>query len=242
MRKFILAISLILACTDAVAADTFVTADAIAARISQAIAARLPTQGRYRVVLADPAYQLALPTQAQGRYDIAALTFDPARQSFVATLGYAGQIGVMEYVRLGGGALAVLDVPAPVRDMAIGETISENDLTTVEIAADRASGTLLTSTESLIGQAARRSLRARTPLFTYDVRKPVLVKKGDLVTIAFGLPGIELTAQGQAQADAAKGDTVAVLNTHSRRTIEARVTGAGTVSVSAPGMALAANR
>lgn len=242
MRKFILAISLSLAATGAAAADTYVTADAISARVSKAIAARLPTQGRYRITLADPAYQLNLPAQAKGRYEIAALTFDPARQSFDATLGYAGASGATEYVRLNGGALAVLDVPALGRDLAVGETIAESDLTTVEIAADRASGALLTSSESLIGQAARRPLRARSPLFAYDVRKPVLIKKGELVAIVFGLPGIELTAQGQAQADAAFGDTISVLNTHSRRTIEARVTGAGTVSVSSPGMTLAANR
>ena len=65
MRKLILAISLSLACTGMAAADTYVTADAIAARISQAIAARLPSQGHYRVTLADPAYQLNLPVAGQ---------------------------------------------------------------------------------------------------------------------------------------------------------------------------------
>lgn len=242
MRILLLAVSIALACAAPASADTYVTAEAIAARVSKAIAARLPTQGQYRVTLADPGYRLDLPAQAKGRYDIAALTFDPARQSFDATLGYIGVSGATEYVRLTGGALAVVEVPAAARDMAVGETISAADLTTIEVAADRLSGALLTSHESLVGLAARRPLRARSPLFTYDVRKPVLIKKGELVTIVFGLPGIELTAQGQAQADAASGDTIAVLNTHSRRTVEARVTGAGTVTVSSPGMTLAANR
>ncbi len=242
MRKLILAMSLALAWTNAAGADTIVTADAIATRVSEAIAARMPTPGHYRVALSDPSYQLALPTAAQGRYGIAALTFDPARQSFAATLSYTNQIGTTEYVRLGGGALAVIDVPALTRDVAIGEVIADSDLTTIELAADRAGGTVLTSSASLAGQAARRQLRAGTPLFTYDVKKPVLIKKGDLVTVVYSLPGIELTSQGQAQADAAKGDTVAILNTRSRRTIEARVTGAGTVSVSNPGATLAANQ
>jgi len=246
MRELILAVSLALVWTNAAGADTpgadaIVTADAIAARVSEAIAARDPTSGRYHVALADPAYQLVLPAAAQGRYGIAALTFDPARRSFAATLSYTNQAGATEYVRLGGGALAVIDVPALNRDIAIGETIAESDLTTIELAAERASGTLLTSAASLAGQAARRQLRAGTPLFTYDVKKPVLVKKGDLVTVVYSLPGIELTSQGQALADAAKGETVAILNTRSRRTIEARVTGAGTVSVSTPGATLAAN-
>ena len=242
MRRFIIASAIAVACSGAAAADTSVDADAIGARISQAIAARLPVAGRYRVALPDPAYQLTLPNSAQGRYDIAALTFDPARQSFVATLGYLNQSGTTEYVRIGGNAYAVIDVPAPVRDMSIGETIAEDDLTTIEMPADRASAALITSTDSLVGQATRRALRARTPLFAYDVKKPIAIKKGDLVTVVYALPGIELTAQGQAQSDAAKGDTVSILNTHSHRTIEARVTGAGIVSVSAPGATLAANQ
>lgn len=242
MRKLILFLALAVAGTGTAAADTFVTADIIAARISQTIAARLPVQGRYRVALADPSYQLILPPAAQGRYEIAALTFDAARQSFAATLGHVGLSGTTEYVRIGGAALAVIDVPALERDIAIGETIADGDLITIEVAEHRAGSTLLTSRENVIGQAARRPLRARAPLFAYDVRKPVLIKKGDLVTIVYGLPGIELSAQGQAQANAAQGETVSILNTHSRRTIEARVVGAGTVSVSTPGATLAANR
>src|SRR5262249_2325544 len=149
--------------------------------------------------------------------------------------------GVTEYLRLNGTAFAVLDVPTLVRDVAVGETIATDDVATMELPADRISGTLLTARAGVAGQAARRQLRAQTPLYTYDLKKPVIVKKGDLVNVTYALPGIELTAQGQAQADAGLGDTVPVLNTRSRRTVEGRVTGAGAVSVLAPGATLAAN-
>lgn len=241
MRILLLAIAL-LAGAAAAKADTVVTAETIAARIAETIAGKIPTAGRYRVTLADPAYQLVLPAAARDRYDIAALTFDPTRQSFSATLGYANQAGANEYVRLVGSALAVVDAPALARDVAIGDTILESDLTTIELPADRVSASLLTSSVSLAGQAARRPLRAHAPLFSYDVKKPVVVKKGELVMVVYALPGIELTAQGQAQADAGKGDTVSILNTRSRRTIEARVVGPGMVSVAGPGATLAAAR
>ena len=106
----------------------------------------------------------------------------------------------------------------------------------------RTNAALVRDAQTLTGQAARRPLRARTALFTYDVKKLALVKKGDLVTLTYVLPGIELSSQGQAQADAAQGETVAVLNTRSRRTVEGRVTGAGTVTVTSPGATLAAAR
>lgn len=221
-------------------ADTSVTADTIATRISDAIAARLPTPGRYRVALADPGFQLSLPESAQGRFDIAALTFDPARSSFNAALAYTAPSGDREYVRIAGSAAAVIEVPALTRDIAIGETINESDLTTIEMPAARLAAAVVTSPANIAGQAARRTLRARTPLFTYDVKRPIAIKKGELVTVTYALDGIQLTAQGQAQADAGVGEQVAIMNTRSRRTIDARVTGAGTAIVIAANPTIAA--
>jgi len=215
-------------------ADTAVTADAIATRISETIAARLPSPGRYKVALADPGYQLNLPASAQGRYDIAALTFDPTRQSFTAALAYTNAGGDREYVRIGGTAAAVVQVPALLRDVAPGETISEADLTTIEMPADRLGSQILTSSTNIAGQAARRMLRANVALQTFDVKKPILIKKGELVIVTYAVDGIQLTAQGQAQAEAGLGDTVAILNTRSRRTIDARVTGSGAATVVVP--------
>ena len=57
--------------------------------------------------------------------------------------------------------------------------------------------------------------------------KPIVVKKGELVTLVFSLPGIELTAAGQALADGGKGDAIPVLNARSRRTVQGSVIGPG---------------
>ncbi|MGH7304335.1 MAG: flagella basal body P-ring formation protein FlgA, partial [Candidatus Rokuibacteriota bacterium] len=55
-----------------------------------------------------------------------------------------------------------------------------------------------------------------TAAVLYDVKKPVVIKKGELVNVIYAADGIELSAQGQAQSDAGKGDTLAILNTRSR--------------------------
>lgn len=237
--RFIIAALLLFAAHVEARAEKIVTAGEVAARIGEAIATRVPAHGQYRVTLADPGYQLALPESARGAYDIAALSFDPARQMFTAALAYTNAIGEREYVRMTGHAAAVVAVPALTRDVAAGETIAEADLTTIEVPATR-SATLVTSAADLVGQSARRPLRAHTPLSTADVRKPVMVKRGELVTVIYAMDGIELSAQGQALADAGKGDPVPVLNTRSRRTIEARVIGSGLVAVTAPHSTLAA--
>ena len=239
MRTLIVLAIAAAAAAGSATADTIVTSDTIAARIADAIAARLPTPGRYRVSVADPAFQLQLP-DGQPRWDIAALTYDPQRQGFTATLSYTNAYGSQELSSLTGSAYAVVNAPALNRDVAAGEVISAADMTTIELPSDRLNGSILTASAEIAGQSARRNLRAGTPLFTYDVKKAVLVKKGELITLVFALPGIELTARGQAQSDGAKGDTISVLNSVSRRTVEARITAAGTATVTTAAATLAA--
>lgn len=244
MRKVLLALSLALAWlgvarADQVVAPTVVLGETIAARVADTLSSRIPVSGRYRVTFADPAFAVSLPATARGRFDIATLTFDASRQAFSGALTYLGANNQVMMVAISGSALAVIDVPALTHDMAAGEVIGPLDLLSIEIPAERASATLITNADDVSGQAARRALRARQPLYAYDIKKPVVVKKGELVTLVFALPGIELTAQGQALADGGKGDVIAVLNARSRRTIEGRVSGPGTVAVQAPGAALA---
>ncbi len=244
MRKIILALSIALAWlgiarAETVAPSTIVAGDTIATKIAETLAARIPVAGRYHVAFADPAFVLTLPAAAQGRFDLAALTFDAARQVFAASLTYAGPSGQLQITNATGMAYPVIDVPALAHDLASGEMIGDQDLVTIELPAERASATLVTSAEMLTGQAARRPLHARQPIFAFDVKKPVIVRKGELVTIVFALPGIELTAAGQALADGGKGEVVPVLNARSRRTIEGRVSGAGTVSVQSSPAAMA---
>ncbi|MBI1210584.1 MAG: flagellar basal body P-ring formation protein FlgA [Alphaproteobacteria bacterium] len=251
MRKLLLAISLALSwlgiaradvavsTPPAPAAPTIVSADAIAAKIADALSARLPVSGHYHVAFADPAFALSLPAAAQGHYQIANLSFDAMRQAFAGNLSYAGANGQPQLVGIVGTAYPAIEVPALAHDVAINDVIGPQDLMTIELPAERASTTLITNADDLAGQAARRPLRARQPIFAFDVKKPVIVKKGELVTLVFSLPGIELTAAGQALADGGKGDVIAVLNARSRRTIEGRVSAAGTVSVQTPTASLA---
>ncbi len=61
--------------------------------------------------------------------------------------------------------------------------------------------------------------------------KPALVQRNDVVTIFYEVPGISLTLRGQAQDAGGLGDTINVINTQSKRVMQATVTGAGRVAV-----------
>src|SRR5579862_227931 len=129
----------------------------------------------------------------------------------------------------GAGADAGVRIVVPAHDIARGQTISESDLTygTVE-GGGLMSGTV-TNFATVNGMEARRVLHAGEALRADDVRRPIVVTKGQTVTMTFEAPGVELTAMGRAMTEGGIGDAVTVQNPASFRMITATVTAAGTV-------------
>jgi flagella basal body P-ring formation protein FlgA len=56
-----------------------------------------------------------------------------------------------------------------------------------------------------------------------------VVSKGQVVTMTFSAPGVEVTATGRAMSEGGVGDTVTIQNPASYRMISATVTAPGTV-------------
>jgi flagellar basal body P-ring formation protein FlgA len=120
-------------------------------------------------------------------------------------------------------------VVVPNHDIARGATISDADLVYGTIPATNVFSGIVTSMDQLAGMETRRMLRAGEIVRIDDVRHPVLVTKGSIVTMTFEMPGVLLTASGRAMSEGGIGDTVTVQNPVSFRMITATVTGAGTV-------------
>lgn len=131
---------------------------------------------------------------------------------------------------LAGSAFAsTVRVVVPAHDIARGDTIGESDLTYATVdGADLVSG-LPTKMEEVKGMQARRTLSAGRPFRGDDVRRPIVVTKGQTVTMEFVVPGVQLSAMGRAMSEGGIGDTVTVQNPVSYRMISATVTAPGTV-------------
>ena len=67
-----------------------------------------------------------------------------------------------------------------------------------------------------------------------DLRHPIIVTRGQTVTMLFHAPGVELTAMGRAMGEGGVGDTVMVQNPASFRMIAGVVTAPGTVVATGP--------
>lgn len=220
-------IMLLLAAMGGALVATPATASDLAETIAGTLQARMPAAGRYKVMLPGEDDMTVAGPASTARWSIRELHYNPQTQSFTGTVARRNDLGNEEVAPVSGTAYPVIDVPALAHDLQAGETVEASSLASIEVPAARSSASLVTAANTLVGQVTRRNLRAGAPLFAYDFSKPVVVRKGDLVTIVLEYPGIQLSAQGQATANAGKGDVIALLNTNSRRLVEARITGPG---------------
>ena len=162
------------------------------------------------------------------------LSEDARSGYFTATLALATGESSSTLVQVNGRVIPLTPVPVLTRRMLPGDIIKASDVVMISVAANQVNQEAVLETRALVGQTPRRPLREREPVLVSDVRAPILVTKGSIVTMVLESPGLLLTAKGQALDDGSKGETIRILNTQSSRTIEAVVTAAGAARVTAP--------
>lgn len=115
------------------------------------------------------------------------------------------------------------------RSLAAGEVVQPEDLVWGKAVA--APFDAPRDADAIIGQAARRPLRAGAPATNRDVSAPQVIKSGDLITVVYEDGGISLALQAKAQGSAGIGETVTVLNMQSKKTLQAVATAPGQAAV-----------
>jgi flagellar basal body P-ring formation protein FlgA len=125
-------------------------------------------------------------------------------------------------------------VMVPAHDIARDDMIGDADLTTAMVPGNALPANIVTNADAIKGMEARRLLHKGEMLRADDVRRPVVVTRGQTVTMLFRAPGVDLTAMGRAMGEGGVGDTVIVQNPASYRMISGLIVSAGTVLASGP--------
>jgi flagella basal body P-ring formation protein FlgA len=125
-------------------------------------------------------------------------------------------------------------IVVPAHDIARGDTIGESDLTYTTVDGAALMSGVPTKIDEVKGMQARRVLASGQAFRNDDVRKPIVITKGETVTMQFAMPGVELTAMGRAMSEGGIGDTVTMQNPASYRMISGVVVAPGTVRATGP--------
>jgi flagella basal body P-ring formation protein FlgA len=136
--------------------------------------------------------------------------------------------------RVTGRLHGTTEIPVAARRILKGEIIKKSDLRWFKVRTSRLQNDTISNLADLIGKTPRRGIREGKAIRSSTIQRPVLVKKGSLVTIILRAKKMLLTAQGKALQPGSEGDIIRIANTQSNHTIEAEVIGSGRAAVRQP--------
>ena len=125
-----------------------------------------------------------------------------------------------------------VDVRAPVvvttRRLRRGESLGSDAIRLEEREFRLLSRDVITDLPQALGGRLKRSIGEGTPLLFRHLESEPLVRRGDIVVVHAGGPGLDVRVEGRALEHGAHGQVIRVENPISRRKFQAEVTGAGT--------------
>lgn len=221
-------------------ASHLISAEQIRDILAAGVHSDLGGDGKFEIDLDNRLLQMHLPGEILPEVKIQTLQLDRQTQRFSAIVVGAESTGRPLKVTATGRYYRLVEVPVLVRRLHGSEVIDESDMRIMTIRADKLDMDAIREGADLIGMSPMRTLSAGRPVRQGEIRQPVLVAKGSIVTMTYQTDRMVLTAQGKALQDGSKGDTVRIQNSKTYKTIDGMVTGHGTVAV-APGGNVALN-
>jgi flagella basal body P-ring formation protein FlgA len=109
--------------------------------------------------------------------------------------------------------------------------ITAGDLELRRIDISTAAGGSIDKIEDAVGMETSTYLQAGAVLTQRALRAPLMVKRGEAISLEARRPGFVIRIAGIAQADGRMNELIRVLNPSSKKVINAKVTGAGSAEV-----------
>ena len=163
------------------------------------------------------------------------LRYSPESGLFAARFALAGVTSPLDVT---GHIELVEQAPALTASLDAGTILSADDLVEQQVPVSLLGGDAA-SADELIGKALLRQSRAGVILRTSDVGNPQVITRNDIVTIYLHAGAMTLTVKGTALNSASVGETVAVLNTISKRVVHGIANADGSVEISATPLSVA---
>jgi flagella basal body P-ring formation protein FlgA len=151
------------------------------------------------------------------------------RQSFDVA-GVSGNAAVRTYANV----VRVEMVVVAVRPIAAGDFVRATDVA-LRPHIGQMSDKIATSLEQVVGKETRQAIRVDGLLYTNQVRSPLLVRKGERVTVRARAGSVVVRTYGTVQQDGGLGELVQVQALEGRERYAARVSGLRELEVFAAG-------
>ncbi len=213
-------------------ASTVVDANDIASALRDEIAAR-GHGANIELELSNRKLLVHIDSSLPPTIEVIHIATEPRRGRFSATLAIPAGDPQARRITVAGQFFSVVEVPVPARAVRPGSTIRQGDIKWQRVRANQIQNDTVTDPKDFIGREAKRPLSANKMVRQSQLRDPVVVTKGMLVTMVFRTASMELTATGRALEAGATDDFITVRNSQTGATVDARILGPNRVEVAA---------
>lgn len=122
-------------------------------------------------------------------------------------------------------------VVVSVKPLAHGSTIGADDVRLAEYDVSQINGQYLSELEEVVGKDVKRPIAAGAPILSQQLLPPLMVRRGEAVTINAASKIVAVRSAGIALTDGRLGEQIRIKNQSSTRIVNARITGPGQAEV-----------
>ncbi len=188
-------------------------------------------RGEWEIMLRNRRFTLTLPADQPATLAITNLNIDQRLGRFTATVAAPAGHPTPTVRAVNGRLFRIIEIPTMNRRIGVREVIRKSDIEWIKMRSEKVNRNVVVDAEQLIGKTPRRSLRPGQPIRSGDVRTPIIVTKGSLVTMVLRTGNMVLTSRGKAVENGSLHEAVRVMNTKSKTVVEAIVTSPNMVRV-----------
>lgn len=167
-------------------------------------------------------------------FSIEEVTVNAMENRFIATiLAYENAQGKGEGERavVRGKVQRMAEVPVLRESMNGGEVISYHDIDWITLPERRVRGAIVMNLDELVGMSVRRRILSGKPVKASEIEAPLMVKKGEALSIVYKTGAMELRTLAVAEQNGRKGEMISVRNPSSRKIVQAVVKDVGVAYV-----------
>ncbi|KFE35701.1 flagellar basal body P-ring formation chaperone FlgA [Thioclava atlantica] len=205
------------------------SATALLATLVTAIFAASASAESVRVLVAEKAEQSwGLEMPPNGHFEITLQESDPGEAEMISDFWMDRSTGQFlanaveksgDVRRVAGLALLNVPVPVPTEQLLPGTILSGDDFQVVDLPYGQVGAYAVTSLDHLAGMQVRRVLARGRPVMSQSITEPVIIARGDPVSIEYSKGAMSLTAPGKAISDAHADQPVRVVNLVSNKIV-----------------------
>jgi flagella basal body P-ring formation protein FlgA len=168
------------------------------------------------------------------------LSYDATNGRFSATMRAGVYSSLPKSWDISGRAFPAMEVPVLSRIVRPGVPIRREDTTWHTVRLDRVPQNAITEMSDIVGMTTRKPVKPGAVLRNNDLRPPLLVQKGDVVTLIYKVNSLKIATMAVALSDGGKNQVIRFRNIRSGKEIGAKLSEPGFAYTISTAMKLAA--